>query len=443
MNDLRRLLLVRPSRRGAIALTIALATTWGAAQTARVRNGDYIVAVVNNELVTAVEVEQRLGRAADEARRSGARVSGAAELRGQVVDALIDERVLITYARDSGSKVDEVELDRAVASVAAQNQLTLAQLRQRLAAEGLEYARFRSNVRDQLLVERVREREVQARIRITDAEIERHIEQRREAASASAELNLAQILVPVAEGADEAAVAARRATAESALARVRGGEEFAKVVAELSQDGNRERGGEIGLRPIARLPDLFIEGARGLAAGEIAPAVIRSGAGFHVLKLIERREGAAFKAPQARARHILLRVSQQTTTEQAVRRLQEIKRQVEANERRFEDLARSFSEDNSAANGGDLGWASPGGFVPEFEEALNRLSAGEMSNPVVTRFGVHLIQLSDRREVTLEAKEIREQARIALREQKFEQAYLEWAKDLRLRAYVEMREPPL
>jgi peptidyl-prolyl cis-trans isomerase SurA len=277
---------------------------------------------------------------------------------------------------------------------------------------------------------------------VTDAEIDRYIDQHKEAASATAELNLAQILVSVPDGADEAAVAALRGRAEGALARVRAGEDFAKVATEVSQDDNRERGGEIGLRPASRLPDLFVEAVRGLASGQIKPTLVRSGAGFHVLKVVERRAGEAFRLVQARARHILLRVSQQTTTEQATRRLEAMRRQVETNQRRFEDLAREFSEDGSASNGGDLGWVTPGALVPEFEEAMNQLAIGGVSTPVVTRFGVHLIQLIERREVTLEPKEIREQARNALREQKFEQAYLDWSKDLRARAYVEMREPP-
>jgi peptidyl-prolyl cis-trans isomerase SurA len=275
------------------------------------RIGDYIVAVVNSELVTAIEVEQRVARAREEARRAGARLPPADELRKQVVDALIDERVLVTYARDSGVKVDEAELDRAVASVAAQNRLSLRELRERLAREGLEFARFRSSLRDQLLVERVREREVQARIRVTDAEIDRFVEQQRGAAAQDVEVNLAQILVTVPEGAAEAAVAERRARIEQAAARLRSGADFAAVARELSDDANRLKGGEIGLRPQSRLPDPFVEATRGLAPGEVTPTALRTGAGFHLLKVVERRDAPAFRIMQTRARHILLRTSAQ------------------------------------------------------------------------------------------------------------------------------------
>jgi peptidyl-prolyl cis-trans isomerase SurA len=406
------------------------------------RAGDYIVAVVNSELVTAYEVEQRSARLREEARRNGAREPATDSLRTQVLDALIDDRVLVTYARDSGAKVDEAELDRAVNSVAAANRMSLPELRKRLAAEGLEFARFRNNLRDQILVERIREREVQQRIRISDSEIDRFIDQQKGSSASSVELNLAQILVTVAENASEAAVAERKARIDAALARVRAGADFGAVAREVSEDGNRETGGTIGLRPASRLPDVFVEKSRDLKVGEVSAEPFRSSGGFHLLKVLERREGQALRVQQTRARHILLRSSAQASVQDAGRRLLDLKRQIESGQRRFEDVAREVSEDSSAPAGGDLGWVSPGGFVPEFEEAMNRLGPGAISPPVVSRFGVHLIQVIERRDVELSTKEVRDQARAALREQKFEAAYQEWAKDLRARAYIEMREPP-
>ena len=406
------------------------------------RVGDYIVAVVNSELVTAYEVEQRVARSREELRRSSAREPPNDELRTQVVDGLIDDRVLVTYARDSGVKVDEAELDRAVNSVAANNRMTLAELRKRLAADGLEFARFRSNLRDQIMVERVREREVHQRIRVTDSDIDRYLEQKKSTAAAAIELNLAQILVTVPEGASDAVVAERKARIDAALARVRAGADFGTVAREVSEDGNRANGGVIGLRPASRLPDLFVEQSRDLKAGEVSAVPFRSSGGFHVLKVIERREGQAVRVQQTRARHILLRSSAQASVQDAARRLQDLKRQIEAGQRRFEDVAREVSEDSSASAGGDLGWASPGGFVPEFEDAMNLLEPGAISSPVVSRFGVHLIQVIERREIELSAKEVRDQAQAALREQKFDSAYQEWIKELRGRAYIEMRDPP-
>jgi len=432
MTDLKLL-----CRRVIAAGTLGLAAAHLFAQT-----GDYIVAVVNQELVTASEVQQRLARVRDEAARNKQTLPPLSALRKQVIETLIDERVLVTNARETGPRVDDAEIDRAVLNVATQNQMTMPQLRERLRQEGIPFAKFRENIRDQIMVERVREREVVSRIRITDAEIDELIEKRRGAAGASAQINVAQILVTVPDGAAEGVVAERRGRAEAALKRVRAGEDFAAVAREISEDSNRSQGGEIGMRPVDRLPDLFARAAQGLKSGEVAPELIRSGAGFHVLKVVDRRESGAFTVDQSRARHILLRPSAELTAEAAARRLLQFKRDIVARARTFEQLARENSEDASAAQGGDLGWTAPGSFVPEFEVAMTALPVGGISDPVTTRFGVHLIQVIDRRQTTIDIRQLREQARNILREQKFEAAFTEWLRDLRGRAYVEYRDPP-
>ena len=211
---------------------------------------------------------------------------------------------------------------------------------------------------------------------------------------------------------------------------------------EVSEDGNRQKGGEIGLRPASRLPDVFVAATRSLKPGEVASELLRTGAGFHILKVVDRKEQPAGEVTQTRARHVLLRTSPQLTSEVAARRLAEYRRQIESGARTFEDIARQYSEDGSASAGGDLGWSSPGVMVPEFEAAMDALPVGGLSAPVVSRFGVHLIQVLERRNVAVDLKQLREQARNQLREQKFEQAYLDWTKELRTRAYVEYREPP-
>lgn len=428
----------------AVAVAALLWPAWAAgAPEPELRSGDYIAAVVNQELVTAGEVERRIERARAESARSGMRLPPEAELRRQVLDALIDERAMITSARDSGMKVEEGEIDRAVENIAQQNQIAMPVLRERLAAEGIDYVRFRANLRDQIMIERLREREVYGRIRVSDVDVEQYLAKQRAAANADPEINLAQILVTVSEGADDALVAQRRAVAEAALARVRGGEAFDAVAKEVSQDGNRAKGGEIGLRPASRLPDVFVEAASGLKPGEVRAELLRSGAGFHVLKLLERKEVPLGRVVETRARHVLLRPSPQLSAEVASRRLLEYRRQIESGARKFEDIARQYSEDGSAEGGGDLGWAAPGVMVPEFESAMNRLPLGGLSEPVVSRFGVHLIQVLERRETTLDIKQVREQARNVLREQRFESTYLDWVKELRSRAYIELREPPL
>lgn len=429
----------------ACALSAALAFPLAQAQggAATLRPGDHIAAVVNQDMVAASEVTQRTERLREEARRRGETLDPEV-LRKQALEALIEDRVIVTHARENGSRVDEPELDRVVANVATQNKLTMEQLRERLKAEGLDYRRFRENLRDQMMTERVREREVQGRIRITDGEIDKFLEERRKQASSSggAQLNIAQILVTVPENAPEALVAERRAKAEAALARAKAGEDFAKLARELSEDGNKERGGEIGLRPVDRLPDVFVDSVRDLKSGEVRGELLRSGAGFHVLKLVQRRDAgdAATLVTQTHARHVLLRPSAQLSAEVAARRLAEFKRAIETGRTRFEQVARENSEDGSAPEGGDLGWVSPGGFVPEFEEAMNALPINGISEPVPSRFGVHLIQVLERRDVEVDPKQLREQARNALREQKYEEAYRDWVTELRARAFVELRE---
>jgi peptidyl-prolyl cis-trans isomerase SurA len=433
-------------RLAALLLALAIAAVPPAVRaqnrSAGPRPGDYILAIVNQELVTAAELQLRLARIRDDASRSRSQLPPADELRQQVLDLLIEERVQVTYARDSGQRVDDAELDRAVANVAAQNQITMEQLRERLRRDGIDFQRFRNNVRDQLLVERVREREVQSRIRVSDEEIDAWLAKRRAEAGKADQYNIAQILVGVPEGASDAVVAERRARIDAALARVRAGEPFEAVAREVSEDSNRAQGGEIGLRPVDRLPDVFVDAVRPMKVGDVSQAPLRTGAGFHVLKLVDRRDGGAFTIMQTHARHILLRPSAQLSAAAASARLAEFRRQIAAGTRTFEQIARENSEDGSAAQGGDLGWTSPGTFVPEFEDAMNRLDVGGLSEPIVSRFGVHLIQVVERRPATLDARQQRGQARNVLREQKFEEAYNDWIRELRARAYVEMREPP-
>lgn len=426
---------------GALSLALACGAAVAQSGASTLKPGDHIAAVVNQDVVAASEVNQRYERLRAEARQRG-EAADPEVLRKQALEALIEDRVIVTYARENGSRVDEPELDRVVGNVATQNRLSMEQLRERLQAEGMDYKRFRENLRDQMMTERVREREVQGRIRITDGEIDQFLGEQRQKSVGGVQLNLAQILVTVPEGASEAQVAERRAKAEAALKRVQGGEDFTAVAREVSEDGNKARGGEIGLRPADRLPDIFVDFVRDLKSGQVAPQLLRSGAGFHVLKLVQRRDGseAASLVTQTRARHVLLRPSPQLPAELAARRLQEFKRAIESGRASFEDVARENSEDGSAPQGGDLGWVSPGAFVPEFEEAMNALPIGGLSEPVVSRFGLHLIKVEERREVEVDPKQLREQARNALREKKYEDAYKDWVRDLRARAFVELRE---
>jgi peptidyl-prolyl cis-trans isomerase SurA len=405
---------------------------------------DFIVAVVNSEPITNNEVRNRLLRVEQQFAQQGAALPPRRELAAQVLEQLVSERAQLQLARDSGVRADDALVDQAELNIARQNRVEVAELRRRLAADGIALSTFREELRNQILLSRLREREIEPRVRVTELDIDRFLREQQESSAAAPEINLAQILVAVPENASESQVAQLQARAQQALTRARAGEDFARLAQELSDaPGAASSGGQMGLRPADRYPSLFVEATRALPAGGISP-VVRSGAGFHILKVLERSQGglADMTVTQSRARHILLRPTPQLTEAAARARLADFKRRIQAGQADFVQLARANSEDASASNGGDLGWANPGMFVPEFEETMDSLTPGQIADPIVSRFGVHLIQLVERRQVKLNPREQREVVRNMLREKKLDEAYVQWAQDVRGRAYVEYREPP-
>ena len=342
-------------------------------------------------------------------------------------------------------KIDEPSIDQAEQTVASQNQLTVPELRRQLQRESIDYVGFREQLRDQLLLTRLREREVDARVRVSDVEVDQYLaEQKERSADAGSQvLSIAHILVAVPEGTDEAQQKELQAKAERALQRARSGEDFAALARELSDATDRSNGGQLGLRPADRYPALFLDATRTLAPGGVTGPV-RSGAGFHVLKLLERRQSGLppTTVTQSRARHILLIPGSQLTEAQARDKLSDFRRRIVAGETDFATLAREHSQDASAPQGGDLGWAHPGMFVPEFERVMDQLAPGQISQPLISRFGVHLIQLNERRNAPLSEREQKEMVRSMLREKKIAEAYENWVRDTRARAYVELREAP-
>ena len=410
------------------------------------RSADYIVAVVNSEPITNNEVRSRMVRFEQQLTQQGTPMPPRPELARQVLERLIGEKAQLQLARETGVKVDEVTLDQAEQNVARQNQIDVAELRRRIVADGGTLAQFREDLRNQLLLTRLRDRELEARARVSDLEIDQYIREQQGSADASAvELNLAQILIAVPEGATVPQVGALQARAQRVLDRARAGEDFAKLAREFSEaSGAAASGGIVGLRSADRYPPLFVEATQSLREGGLSN-VVRSGAGFHVLKVVEKRQGGmpGANVVQSHARHILLRPGPELTEAAARERLSAFKKRIEAGQADFALLARENSQDASSGNGGDLGWTNPGVFVPEFEDTMNALSPGQVSEPVVSRFGVHLIQLLERREAALSQREQRDLARGAMREKKLDEAYASWAQDVRGRAYVEYREPPL
>jgi peptidyl-prolyl cis-trans isomerase SurA len=414
-----------------------------ASRPAAIRSADFIVAVVNSEPITNQEVQTLVLRLQREAQAQGLPVD-APEAKKLALEQLINDKAQLQQARDAGIVVDEDALDQAEAGVASNNQLTREALRQRLQQDGVALTTFREQLRNQLLLTRVREREVEARIRISDIEVEKFLQEqiKAQAARAPAEMNLAMILIVVPENSTEAQIKPLEAQARDVARRARSGDNFAELAQTFSQTADRgANGGALGLRPADRYPELFVQAVAALPVGGVTE-VLRSGAGFHVLKVLERQQApTTLMATQTRARHILLRLSPQLTQAQALAQLSALRQEIVSGKADFAESAKRLSQDGSAAQGGDLGWASPGMFVPEFEQTMNLLRPGQVAEPLASRFGVHLIEVTDRRDAPMSEAEQGALARNVLREKKTDEAYVAWAEDVRGRAYVELREP--
>ena len=411
----------------------------------KARSVDYIVAVVNSEPITNNEV-QNLKLRLQKQLQPGTATPNAQILTQQALDQLINEKAQLQQARDNGIRIDDTEVDQTELNIARQNQVSKEELYKRVVLEGLSVSAFREQLRNQLMISRLREREVDNRARISDTDVEQSIQSQQAGkpmASNQVDINLAMILIAVPENSSEQEAADLKIKAQQIVQRAKRGESFAALAQAFSQALDKgANGGEMGLRPADRYPTLFIDSTQNLNKGEVSDPV-RSGAGFHILKVLDKKQSEMSNTliVQTRARHILLRTGSELSEAAARNRLVTYKQRVQAGTD-FADLARQFSQDGSAAAGGDLGWASPGQFVPEFEEVLTSLRPGQISDPLISRFGAHLIQVMERREIPLSVREQREMVRTQLREKKIEELYAAWVEELRGRAYVELRDPP-
>jgi len=416
----------------------------GGAHAQAAQQADYIVAVVNSEPITNHEVSNAMQRVAKDIAQQHQPVPPTDELRRRVLERLINERAQLQVANDAGIKVDESSIDQAEQAVARQNQIDVTELRARVAKDGITPTQFRAQLRDQLTLSRLHEREVEGRLRVSEADIDRFLVEQQASNSdpLAQEVNLAHLLISVPEKATPEQTLAQQQQAQKVLSRIRAGEDFAALVQALSA-ADRSNGGQLGLRRGDRYPPAFLAATQNLAVGEVSD-IVRSDAGYHILKVVERRAPAAPSRAtvQSHARHILLRTGPELTQAAAIARLADFKKRIESGATTFAALAREFSQDGSATQGGDLGWVGPGAFVPEFEEAMNRLAEKQISPPVVSRFGVHLIEIMERRRVELSAAQVRESIRNQLRESRYDAAFTSWARDIRGNAFVEYRDPP-
>lgn len=423
---------------GASAVAPGVAGTSAGVQ----RASDYIVAVVNSEPITNLQVRQEMQRLAQFLAQQQQQMPPTDVLAEQALSRLINDRTQIQYAREIGVKVEDFSIDEAELSIARQNQVDMAEMYRRLSAEGISRSQFRNNLRDQMLLSRVREREVTQRIRVSELDIDQYLlEQKASSSQTLTEVNIAHILLALPESPTAAQQAAAEAKAQQIVARARAGEDFSKLAREISQAPDAEVGGIFGLRPADRYPPLFVEAVRKLDVGGLT--TVRSGAGVHILRLLDKRAagGPATSVVQARVSHILLRPTASMNEAAAAARLSDLRKRILSGQTSFEAAAKEFSQDGSAAQGGDLGWTVPGQFVPEFEAAVEKLQPGEISEPLISRFGAHLILLRERKSTALSEREQREAVRALLREKKYDEAFLAWSREIRARAYIDLREP--
>ena len=399
---------------------------------------DRIVAVVNDEVITLYELRTRLDSALGQLKRQGTPLPPRDVLERQMLERLIVDRIQLQTARDTGLRVDDAQLDAALNRIAASNKMSLTQFRQSLQKDGIPFAKFRDEIRDEMTIARLREREVENRLVIGEAEIDNFLASELTRGNGGDEVEVAHILLRAPEGASPEQLQKLKVRADQVLDRLRKGENFSQVAAAYSDAPDGLQGGLLSPRPIDRLPALFADVVGRMKVGEVSP-LLRSPNGFHIVKLVAKRGGTILPpVQQTHARHILIKVNELLSESDALHKINGLRERL-LHGGDFAELARLYSQDGSAAKGGDLGWIYPGDTVPEFERAMDRLSINELSQPVQSPFGFHLIQVLDRRTQDASAERQRMAARQILRERKLDEAYQDWLRQIRDRAYVEYR----
>jgi peptidyl-prolyl cis-trans isomerase SurA len=400
---------------------------------------DRIIAVVDQGVITENELNDRIRIVTTQLEKQGNPLPPEDVLRKQILERLINDRLQLQYAAQTGLRVDDTQLDKTVERIADQNKMSVPDFREALAAEGIGYRKFREDIRNEIILARLREREVDNKINVTEAEIDNYFTtQTSQNNEAKDEYEISHILIRTREDSSPEELQRLRTKAEQALKQLQAGTDFAQVSASFSDAPNALEGGALGWKNSGQIPELFADALKSLQPGQLTP-ILRSPNGFHILKLTDRRGGSSPTViQQTHARHILIKLSEVVSESDAKHRMDDIKERLD-NGGNFSDLARQYSEDGSASNGGDLGWLNPGDTVPEFEKAMNALKDNEISQPVRTPFGWHIIQVLERRSQDMSKESARLKARQEIRTRKADEAYQDWVRELRDRAFVEIR----
>jgi peptidyl-prolyl cis-trans isomerase SurA len=399
---------------------------------------DRVVVVVNDEALTQFDVNEQKRIVLAQMQEAKVKPPAPDALEKQVIERLVIERALLQFAKDSGVRVDDQTVERTILRIAQENKLSPEEFRKLLEKEKISYAKYREDIRREVTIQRLREREVENKVSVSDAELDNYLATVAVQDGGEAEYKVSHILVTVPEQATPAQIDARRRRAEDALAQVKSGKEFREVAAAFSDAPDGIQGGSLGWRTPARLPTIFTEAVKGMKSGDVSP-VLRSPGGFHVVKLDDMRSrNAATVIEQTHAKHILIKVGEITSESEAKAKIERIRDRIDGGAK-FEDQARANSEDASAGKGGDLGWLNPGDTVPEFEQAMDKVKPGQMSGPVRTPFGWHLILVEERRTQDVTQDRKREVARSAIRQRKADEQFQEFVRQVRDKAYVEYK----
>lgn len=408
------------------------------AQAAEVVKMDRIVAIVDQAVVTEQELESRIATVTAQFKKQGTELPAEAILRKQILERLITDTLQLQYAAQTGLKVDDNQLDKTIGRIAEQNQLSLAEFTEALAKDGVSMTKFRADIRNEITLARLREREVDGRVNVSESEIDNFLTSQAANNENQDEYEIAHLLIRTPEEGTTEDIQKAKSKVDSALTELKAGVSFAKVSASFSDAPNALEGGSLGWKKASQMPALFLDALKAMQVGEVS-APLRSPNGFHVLKLNNKRGGnSPLVIQQTHARHILIKLSEIMSEKDGKLKIDGIKERLDNGEK-FEALARQYSEDSTASSGGDLNWVNPGDTVPQFEKAMNEMKELQISPPVRTQFGWHLIQVIERRSQDMSKEAARLKARQEIRAKKADEAYQDWIRELRDRAYVEIR----
>jgi peptidyl-prolyl cis-trans isomerase SurA len=418
---------------------VLLATSLSAyAQAGRVQLVDRVVAVVNEDVITRYELNSQKRAVMAQLKRQGVAMPPDAELDAQVLERFINERVQLQYAKENGVRADDETVNASLQRIAADNKMSMQQFSAALAQDGVTVEKFRDELKNEIVLSRLRDREVESRVIVTDVEIDNYLALAKAQGANQAEYQLAHILVLVPEQATPDQVETRKKRAEEALRQLNNGTAFGQVAAVFSDSNDAVQGGALGWRQADRLPTLYTDSANKLKVGETS-TVLRSANGFHIVRLLDKRAGEQkAMVEQNKARHILVRVNDLVGEAEAKVKIERLRDRIGSGAK-FEDVAKQGSEDGSAPKGGELGWISPGDTVPEFEAAMTKAALNTVIGPIRSQFGFHLIEVTERRSQDVTRERTRQSARVALRDRKADEAYQTWLRELRDRATVEMK----